>query len=625
MIYATQFKLAGTKSWRLSSSQLFETGGNCLTGDTEVLLASGQWARLDQCNPSVKALCWNIVTNELTFEQCSLIRSSTDVLYTADGWFHTLRYTPNHRIPYRSPGSTKWRTATADLLYNTTVQLPVSAVYKGTNAVLTPDQASVIVMLQADFSFDGYSWRGTFKKQHKKERFNVLAKTGYFTFSQQTSEGPEYVRYSVKPLFDVSRWLDPVTKTFNKDLLHTSIATRKQFLEELQYWDGSVKPQSTSWIYINTNSANIELCQLLAHTVNWRASISINVNNNRGYGQGNNKPLYKLNIKLANHVTIEAHKWSVRDTNESVYCLETPTGYFICRRNGVIHLTHNSQNIGKDSLTCFVSRPGYSFVQADQSGAEALIVAYLSKPGRYRELFINGIKPHTYIAMHLFHQQYNWGVTEDMLSMSISELAHLPNWKSIDSLIKKSGHPYDIGKRTAHARSYRMAWRTFLMSNLKQSKGTLVLSVKEAKAFLELFDKLFPEVINWQLEIEAIIKSTKTLHNLFGFPRTFYRKPTDSYVREAISWIPQSTVGCLTHKAYIETDDYITEHRRDWTLLNNKHDSYLMEVPDAEILEAGKFMQRCLKHTFTGRDGVQFTMNSEVQAGKDWAHMERIL
>ena len=40
----------------------------------------------------------------------------------------------------------------------------------------------------------------------------------------------------------------------------------------------------------------------------------------------------------------------------------------------------NLQNPDKEALDIYIAPPGMSFVQCDQSGAEALIVAYLTRP-----------------------------------------------------------------------------------------------------------------------------------------------------------------------------------------------------------------------------------------------------
>ena len=282
----------------------------------------------------------------------------------------------------------------------------------------------------------------------------------------------------------------------------------------------------------------------------------------------------------------------------------------------------NLQNPDKEALDIYIAPAGMTFVQCDQSGAEALIVANLTRPGRYRELFNVGIKPHTFIALHIFCEsmQNEWPLAGKSpsywKSLSPSDLKKDPDWKPLDKAIKSSDKEYKIGKMVCHASSYRMRERTFQLQTLKQSHGTLTLSLAECKTFLGFFASLFPEIIEWQDEIEFQIRTNRQLRNLFGYPRRFERTITDSYIREGISWVPQSTVGCITH---IAVNRYNNE-RPPKTLpaINNKHDSFLALVPDGLVNDTAKLMQDCLAISLTGRDGINFTMKSEAQAGKNW-------
>lgn len=283
----------------------------------------------------------------------------------------------------------------------------------------------------------------------------------------------------------------------------------------------------------------------------------------------------------------------------------------------------NLQNPDHDSLECFEAPVGYSFIQPDQSGAEALIVAHLTKPGRYRELFSVGIKPHTFVALHIFAEskQDTWpmGIGKNASywkALSPSELAADPDWKALDKAIKSSDKEYKIGKMVCHAASYKMRERTFQLQALKQSQGTLVLSFQECKVFLGFFASLFPEIIEWQDEVEFTVRSQRKLRNLFDYPREFNRLFNDSYIREAISWIPQSTVGCITHKAIHKFN--LTKPRHIQPAVNNKHDSYLPMAPDADVPEIAALSRSCMAIDLVGRDGAQFTMRSEVQVGKNW-------
>lgn len=222
--------------------------------------------------------------------------------------------------------------------------------------------------------------------------------------------------------------------------------------------------------------------------------------------------------------------------------------------------------------------------------------------------------------MHIFADKWNFPAPGRtwFLNAKPEELRKHPEWKKLDNEIKASDTEYSIGKRTAHGKSYRMGPRTYRLANLKQSDGLLVLTHAECVKFLRYFDQLFPEVIEWQNEIEFEIKTSRLLYNLFGYPRAFERLLSDDYIREGISWIPQSTVGCITHRAVTETQAYIDANNLDWSICSNKHDSFAVICPDADVGMAGAYMKARLAQSFRGRDGVEFTMGSEVQAGKNW-------
>ena len=283
----------------------------------------------------------------------------------------------------------------------------------------------------------------------------------------------------------------------------------------------------------------------------------------------------------------------------------------------------NGQNVNDCVLQILTSRKGHKFVQADQSGAEALVVANLAPRGRYIELFRNGIKPHTYLALHLFadsRPEWFTDISPKEMFLAAKEPAALratAGWPVLKHRVETSGEPYDLGKRTIHAKSYKMGWHTFQENVLKMSGGKLVLSVAQAKKFLAMVDELFPELAAWQDEVIFIARRDRELRNLFGYPRRFERIFTQSYEREIISWIPQSTVGCLSTEAMLALEPHAES--RGWTLLNQKHDSLLYEVPDADVAEAAILLPKTIaSFELTGRGGEKFRMKSSVAVGENW-------
>lgn len=280
----------------------------------------------------------------------------------------------------------------------------------------------------------------------------------------------------------------------------------------------------------------------------------------------------------------------------------------------------NITNPDKNLLTIYAAQHGYSFVQPDQSGAEALVVAYETEAGNFRALFQHGVKPHTWMAMHLFPDRWTemQRPAQYYLDAPISEIKTTPNWKAIAQEIGNSGEPYDIGKRVIHASNYKMGPRTFMMNVLKQSFGQLVLSYEECKTYLNKYKILFPEVVDWHVLIERYIRDYRRLTNLLGISRDFHRTITDSYIRDAISWIPQSTVGGITNDACIEIQDLCETTHRAWNLLSNKHDSHMTEVPDTEVEEAVPVLQRTMEVELTSTRGEKYRMRTGCAVGKNW-------
>jgi len=127
------------------------------------------------------------------------------------------------------------------------------------------------------------------------------------------------------------------------------------------------------------------------------------------------------------------------------------------------------QNIEKSLRKIYIPDLGKVFVQVDQSGAEALIVAYLSRPAAYRTLFEQNIKPHVYVAMRLFSHIWHKKMLEhrmltadtpfdidSVIATPIPELKKIPYWKALDSCIKDSDNwslserYYYLAKQTCH-------------------------------------------------------------------------------------------------------------------------------------------------------------------------------
>lgn len=278
----------------------------------------------------------------------------------------------------------------------------------------------------------------------------------------------------------------------------------------------------------------------------------------------------------------------------------------------------NEQNRSELFRSFLVPPPDWDMFQVDQRGAEALVVAYLCEAGNYRELFEVGIKPHTYLALNIFPDRFRGTYSRDRYRFRRPrELAELPEWPELNTLISEDpAHevPYKLGKKTAHAKNYNMGPDTFRKNVLKDSQGTIVLTFAEAKEYLLIFERLFPEVIEWQASIERQLADGRVLYNLFGFPRTFHGRWNAALVREALSYIPQSTIGCLNSMVFT---DMAADTR--WDMLVNAHDAVVGQSPKELTEEACRTAKKLIARPLTSPRGEIFYMGADAMAGPSWA------
>ena len=293
----------------------------------------------------------------------------------------------------------------------------------------------------------------------------------------------------------------------------------------------------------------------------------------------------------------------------------------------------NLQNLTDRQSRIFIAPKGKKFISCDQSGAEAFIVSYLCKPGcKYRELFANGIKPHSFVALHIFTKQIEklWGKgsLDAFTASPISKLRSITGFKELFDFIKSTdGLPprlrfYFIAKQVCHSSNYDASDSALITNTLQKSDGAIVLTKQEAGLFLDiLHNQLFPEIRGcFHKDVELLLRTTRTLRNLFGYPKEYYYSViTPKLLREAYAFIPQSTVATITNIAYTQLQTIIEEeHLLGWDMLNNKHDSVMGQFPEDDIPQAAWLVKSFLEQELVSPYGEKFRMKAEVSIGSNW-------
>lgn len=294
----------------------------------------------------------------------------------------------------------------------------------------------------------------------------------------------------------------------------------------------------------------------------------------------------------------------------------------------------NFQNWDKKQRDLIIADEGKILGQNDQAGAEALIVAYLCRNARFRSLFLNGIKPHSFVALHLFadgwiEKGYDAGVIKHLCTLEPSDLAKHPEWDKLKKLIASSDNweprerYYFIAKMVCHASNYGMKWPTFQMHLLTKSEGAIAMDARSCKEFLGMYHNLFPEIVEWHSEIQRVLREGRILYNLFNEPRRFIELFGDDLWKQGYAFRPQSTVGEITNRAIVGLNKEVRSGAipREWGFdaMQNGHDSILWQSYESFKMDASRRVKFHLEPWLINDNGEKFQMKSEASLGYNWA------
>ncbi len=191
-----------------------------------------------------------------------------------------------------------------------------------------------------------------------------------------------------------------------------------------------------------------------------------------------------------------------------------------------------------------VPRPGYALMQADESQAEAVVVAYAS-----------GCAP----LIKLFQQP-----DADVHSMIAEWATGIPT---------PSGQPHPqrkLYKKAVHGGNYGISDLAFSIE--------LGVPIHVAKEVRSKYFSLFPEIPAWWESIKQTLTSnSRVLYTPLGRRRHFKKPWGPELWKEAYAYIPQSTVADIAHMA-INKLWYIHLPEDCW-IIQQSHDSVLLEHP----------------------------------------------
>ncbi len=251
----------------------------------------------------------------------------------------------------------------------------------------------------------------------------------------------------------------------------------------------------------------------------------------------------------------------------------------------------NLQNQPTTFKKHLIADPDYLLCEVDLAKAEAHCVAYLSQDVNMMEAFESGVDSHTYNASKIFN---------------------IP----IKTVSKAQR---SMGKKVVHASNYGMGPQTF-SDNL--AKEDTFMGKGECAALLNAYHVRFPGLRRWHEEINDTIYRTRMLYNMFNRPKRFLGMINPHLLRNAYSYIPQSTVAELLNRGTIKLydDPRLGRDGYDIDLLTTVHDSDLFKFKIAlrdNLIEILLIIQAHMTHTFYHK-GRSFTIGLDAKIGRSW-------
>ena len=387
------------------------TGRWCLTGDHEVLTPKG-WVRLDAWTGG-NIICWNRSSDQLSFQKSNpLSFPYSGEMVKITGQRCAQVSTPDHKMAVADYKGV-WSDKTARELVGKTFRIPFTGYRQ--KPVYGPSVSAaelrVLVMTQADghYTHDG-CLRFHFRKDRKVKRCKSLLRRAGLLFSARTN-GDDTTTISILARH-LPIWLRQFQdKTYGPWLLNEDPGT---FFDELEHWD-AYRCGPNSIQYSTTNRQNADMIQALAVTSGLSATQLEKPRSNSDWNTA-----YIVNIWLTPGpiAKITGKQTETCAFTGTVYCAETPTGYFMVRREGKVWITGNSgrrvqlQNLAKNKMkdlgpcralarsgdyettkllydgvssvlselvrTTLIPEQGHRFIVCDYSAIEARVLAWIA-------------------------------------------------------------------------------------------------------------------------------------------------------------------------------------------------------------------------------------------------------
>ncbi len=587
----TSINVGATETGRFSSSKS-TTGTGCVLPTTEVLTKYG-WDQIQYIQEGTEIAQWSL-DGKIEFVPCKMFKTEFEgsmLQMKTEQVQQTL--TPGHRVVFQDFSMTKWIVESAQIASGRSqIALPLGGFYRSGKL----DYPKYVAMLMADFEKTPWQWRGSFKKNRKKERFLQLAEEFNLNWHELKTDREDYRRFAVKTTEDYP-------KKWGSWILDLTYESACGLLEEARHWDSTdmalqkanVGPSFTfftadkeqaTWFatlaHICGKSASIRMCEQSAES--WSTTV-----------------MWHVHVKERKHARVYKKHWTPVPYTGTVYCPQVPSSYWLMRENNYISVTGNTNmfNISEKMRRMFIADPGWKLAAIDAEQAESREVGWICWKLFGDSNYLDACEAgdlHTATCRLVWPNRAWTGDSKKDRLMA-------------EEIFYRHYSYRDMSKRGGHGTNY--------FGQPFQIARQLKVPPKLVEDFQDKYFTAYPGITKWHRWVAEQLQTTQQITTSFGRDRHFFGRPNDdATLREAIAYEPQS---CTADRVNIGLLRIWEQMGKRVQVLLQLYDAvyfqYREDDNEAEVLnQALALMDVPLWH-----NGRKFTVPGEVKVGWNWA------
>lgn len=285
----------------------------------------------------------------------------------------------------------------------------------------------------------------------------------------------------------------------------------------------------------------------------------------------------------------------------------------------------NFQNLDPTFKQFIVADPGYVFIEIDKAKAEWVATAYASGDARMIQAVESGEDVHVHTASLMF------GVSKETIKKEAKLIGHLtdpdlilqhrkelvPEIFDEANFLPRSMTCRQAGKKSNHGLNYIMGYKRFALEN--------EMPEKESKQMVQLYRETYCNLPLWWESVERQMGRNRTVENCFGRRVRLMGEFDHQLKKDAVAFIPQSTVADLINRGMIQIYEDTSPKMYPISLGAQVHDSILFQYPIQNWNEIASAIAKCHEYLNPTMKygGREFHIDSDVKIGLNWGSFHK--